>query len=82
MCRRNGSCEHINEGRDALNDNFNEEIRSFTIETHNQCMGSVNNGEMTTSSTVNHCDLLPMDVLNSTLNQSQVDRTNISMHFW
>jgi hypothetical protein len=82
VCRRNGSCEHINEGRDALNDNFNEEIRSFTIETHNQCMGSVNNGEMATSSTVNHCDLLPMDVLNSTLNQSQVDRTNISMHFW
>ncbi|KAL7020727.1 hypothetical protein ACKWTF_011625 [Chironomus riparius] len=82
VCRRNGSCEHINEGRDALNDNFNEEIRSFTIETHNQCMGSVNNGEMTTSSTVNHCDLLPMDVLNSTLNQSHVDRTNISMHFW
>lgn len=82
VCRRNGSCEHINEGRDALNDNFNEEIRSFTIETHNQCMGSVNNGEMTASSTVNHCDLLPMDVLNSTLNQSHVDRTNISMHFW
>lgn len=82
VCRRNDSCENINEGRDALNDNFNEEIRSFTIETHNQCMGSVNSGEMTASSTVNHCDLLPMDILNSSLSQSNVDRTNISMHFW
>lgn len=99
--RHNGSCEHINEGsaRDVLNDNFNEEIRSFTIETHNQRCGAVeagsgcsnigvvrdrncNNLLTTTTSTVNQCDLLPMDILNSTLNQSQADRSHISMHLW
>lgn len=87
--RRGGSCEHINEGtRDILNDNFNEEIRSFTIETHrSQRCGSIaldrnDNLLTTTSSTVNQCDLLPMDILNSTLNQSQPDRGHISMHLW
>lgn len=75
--RRRGSCETINEGRDVLNDNFNEETRSFTIETHNQ--GS---SPLTASPpTVNHCDLLPMDVLNSTLGES-ADRSHISMHLW
>lgn len=72
-----GSCETINEGRDVLNDNFNEEIQSFTIETHNHCPSS----PLTEQSTVNHCDLLPMDILNSTISQS-VDRSNISMHLW
>lgn len=102
--RYNGSCEHINNvgtSRDVLNDNFNEEIRSFTIETHNQrcgegCTGSGSDGIgvgrnildrnsnllTTTSSNVNQCDLLPMDILNSTLSQSQVDRSHISMHLW
>lgn len=98
--RHNGSCEHINEGstRDVLNDNFNEEIRSFTIETHNQRCGAVEAGSgcsnigvvrdrncnllTTSSATVNQCDLLPMDILNSTLNQSQADRSHISMHLW
>lgn len=97
----NGSCEHINnEGgtRDALGDNFNEEIRSFTIETHNQRCGAVEVGSgcsnvrvvrdrncnllTTTSSTVNQCDLLPMDILNSTLSQSQAERSHLSMHLW
>jgi hypothetical protein len=98
--RHDGSCEHINEGtRDVLSDNFNEEIRSFTIETHRTRRGvggSVDeigsnigvvrdrncNLLTTTSTTVNQCDLLPMDILNSTLNQSQVDRSHISMHLW
>lgn len=75
--RRRGSCETINEGRDVLNDNFNEETHSFTIETHNHSTSPLT--AMPTS--VNQCDLLPMDILNSTLNQS-TDRTNISMHFW
>ena len=75
--RRRGSCETINEGRDVLNDNFNEETHSFTIETHNHCSNPLT--AMPTS--VNQCDLLPMDILNSTLNQSN-DRSHISMHFW
>jgi hypothetical protein len=75
--RRRGSCETINEGRDALSDNFNEETHSFTIETHNH-------GESPSTaspSPVNQRDLLPMDILNSTLSQS-VDRPHISMHLW
>lgn len=75
--RRRGSCETINEGRDVLNDNFNEETHSFTIETHNHC-----SSPLTASPTaVNHCDLLPMDILNSTLSHS-ADRSHISMHLW
>lgn len=75
--RRRGSSETINEGRDVLNDNFNEETHSFTIEAHNHCTSPLT--AMPTS--VNQCDLLPMDILNSTLNQS-TDRSHISMHFW
>lgn len=75
--RRRGSCETINEGRDVLNDNFNEETRSFTIETHNHESSSLT----ASPPTVNHCDLLPMDVLNSTLGDS-ADRSHISMHLW
>lgn len=74
---RRGSCETINEGRDVLNDNFNEETHSFTIETHNHCTSPLT----AMPSTVNQCDLLPMDILNSTLNQS-TDRTHISMYLW
>lgn len=74
---RRGSCEAINEGRDVLNDNFNEETHSFTIETHNHCTSPLT----AMPSTLNQCDLLPMDILNSTLNQS-TDRTHISMHLW
>lgn len=76
--RRRGSCETINEGRDVLNDNFNEETHSFTIETHNHCGSPLT----ATLSAVNQSDLLPMDILNSTLNQSSVDRSHISMHLW
>jgi hypothetical protein len=75
--RRRGSCESINEGRDVLNDNFNEETHSFTIETHNHCAQPLT----AQPTAVNHCDLLPMDILNSTLNQSSVD-SHISMHLW
>lgn len=77
--RRRGSCESNNEGRDVLNDNFNEETHSFTIETHNHC-----EQPLTAQPTaVNHCDLLPMDILNSTLNQSSADNAaHISMHLW
>jgi Leucine rich repeat len=114
--RLNGSCENINEGRDVLNDNFNEEIHSFTIETHSSINNNNNNNDdddddqvavnyrssgigggggiytnrtagnlLTATSIVNHCDLLPMDILNSTLSHSQashVDNSNISMHLW
>ena len=74
--RRRGSCEGINEGRDVLNDNFNEETHSFTIETHSPLTAQ--------PTAVNHCDLLPMDILNSTLNHSIVDSNaaHISMHLW
>lgn len=75
--RRRGSCETINEGRDVLNDNFNEETHSFTIETHNHCSSPLT----ASPPTVNQCDLLPMDILNSTLSQS-ADRSHISMHLW
>lgn len=76
-CRRRGSCESINEGRVVLNDNFNEETHSFTIEHVQQ----PNNSNQPFSTTVNHCDLLPMDILNSTLSQS-VDQPNISLQVW
>lgn len=85
--RCNTRVRHLrsNEGtRDILNDNFNEEIHSFTIESH-RCESIIrdrNDNLLTTSSTVNQCDLLPMDILNSTLNQSQTDRGHISMHLW
>lgn len=72
--RRRGSCESINEGRDVLNDNFNEETHSFTIETHSPLTAQ--------PTAVNHCDLLPMDILNSTLSHSTVDTGHISMHLW
>jgi hypothetical protein len=72
--RRRGSCESINEGRDVLNDNFNEETHSFTIETHSPLTAQ--------PTAVNHCDLLPMDILNSTLNHSTSDSSHISMHLW
>ena len=75
--RRHGSRETINEGRDVLNDNFNEETHSFTIETHNCSTSSLT--ALPTS--VNQCDLLPMDILNSTLNPSS-DTSHISMHLW
>lgn len=75
--RRRGSCETINEGRDVLNDNFNEEIRSFTIESHDPCTSSLT----ASPKSVNQSDLLPMDILNSTLNQSS-DTSHISMHLW
>lgn len=70
---RRGSCETINKGRD----NFNEETHSFTIETHNHYTSPLT----AMPSSVNQCDLLPMDILNSTLNQS-TDRTHISMYLW
>lgn len=73
--RRRGSCETINEGRDVLNDNFNEETHSFTIESHNHCSSPLT----AMSTAVNQSDLLPMDVLNSALNQPTDD---ISMHLW
>ena len=76
-CRRRGSCESINEGRVVLNDNFNEETHSFTIEHVQQ----PNNSNQPFSTTINQCDLLPMDILNSTLSQS-VDQPNISMQVW
>lgn len=72
--RRRGSCGSINEGRDVLNDNFNEETHSFTIETHSPLTAQ--------PTAVNHCDLLPMDILNSTLNHSTTDSSHISMHLW
>lgn len=75
--RRRGSCETINEGRDVLSDNFNEETRSFPIETHNHCSSPLS----AMPSTVNQCDLLPMDILNATLSQS-TDRPQISIHSW
>lgn len=75
--RRRGSCETINEGRDVLNDNFNEETHSFTIEAHNH-----GTSPLTASpASVNQCDLLPMDILNATLNQSP-DTSHISVHLW
>lgn len=84
--RRGGSCEHISEGaRDILNDNFNEEIRAFTVETRGQRCAVARDGNdnlLTATAGVNQCDLLPMDILNSTLNQSQPDRGHISMHLW
>lgn len=75
--RRRGSCETINEGRDVLNDNFNEETHSFTIEAHNHGASS----STASPASVNQCDLLPMDILNSTLNQSS-DTSHISVHLW
>jgi hypothetical protein len=78
-CQRRGSCESINEGRDVLNDNFNEETHSFTIETHNHCAQPLT----AQPTAVNHCDLLPMDILNSTLSRSSADNAaHISMHLW
>lgn len=75
--RRRGSCETINEGRDVLNDNFNEETHSFTIEAHNH-----GTSPLTASpASVNQSDLLPMDILNATLNQSS-DTSHISVHLW
>lgn len=71
--RRRGSCETINEGRDVLNDIFNEETHSFTIEAHNHCSSPL--------TAVNQSDLLPMDILNSALNQP-TDGPHISMHLW
>jgi len=77
-----GSCETINEGRDVLNDNFNEEIHSFTIETHNHCGGCAHQPLTATSSAVNQSDLLPMDVLNCSTLGPSIDRPHISMHLW
>jgi hypothetical protein len=72
-----------NEGtRDILNDNFNDEIHSFTIERCGSTVRDRNDNLLTTTSTVNQCDLLPMDILNSTLSQSHTDRGHISMHLW
>lgn len=70
-----------NEGN-ILNDNFNEEIHSFTIERCGSIVRDRNDNLLTTPSTVNQCDLLPMDILNSTLSQSHGDRGHISMHLW
>ena len=77
-CRRGrGSCESINEGQNVLNDNFNEETHSFSIEHVQQ----PNNSNQPFALSINQCDLLPMDILNSTLSQS-VDQPNISLQLW
>lgn len=78
---RRGSLESMNEGRDVLNDNFNEETRSFTIESYSNSSrsGSMNQRP----SVINHDDLLPMDVLNSSMSGPTLDpQPHISMHLW
>lgn len=92
---RNGSFESINEGRDVLNDNFNEETRSFTIESygnsqqrssimiHQQQQHQHQGGGGNGSNIINQNDLLPMDILNSSINSSTLDPPpHISMHLW
>lgn len=78
---RRGSFESMNEGRDVLNDNFNEETRSFTIESYSDSSrsGSMNQR----ASVINQDDLLPMDVLNSSMSGPTLDsQPHISMHLW
>jgi hypothetical protein len=92
---RNGSFESINEGRDVLNDNFNEETRSFTIESygnnsqrssimiHHQQQQQQHNQQQEGPNVINQNDLLPMDILNSSINSSTLDPPpHISMHLW
>jgi len=78
--RNGGSFESINEGRDVLNDNFNEETRSFTIESYSNSQSC---SSIQGPCVVNQNDLLPMDILNSSVSGSTLEPPpHISMHLW